>query len=99
MSGFRVVIAEDEDDAVERTKRQRPDLVLVDLDMPPTNVLSVGRRIRRRAELDEDVPIVVIASRYDEDLEGQDVKVGDHEYVTYMTDFEELENLISHLLH
>jgi CheY-like chemotaxis protein len=98
-SDYRVLIAEDENTAIEQTERQRPDLVVVDLAMPPSDVLAVGRRIRRRAELGEHVPVVVIASTFEDDLEGQDIKVGAHEYISYMTDFEELENLISQLLH
>src|SRR4028118_206886 len=35
---------------------------------------------------DSNTPIVVMAERYGEDMEGKDVKVGESEYVTYLED-------------
>jgi len=59
VDGYRVVLARDELDAIERAQRQRPDLILVSLEGTPSEVLICGRRIRESAAAGEEVPIVV----------------------------------------
>jgi hypothetical protein len=71
----------------------------VNFDKTPSEALAIGWRIPLRAERGGDVPVVVIASTFENDFEGQNIKVGDNEYVTSMTDFEELDNLINYPLH
>lgn len=98
-SGFRVVTAEDEQDAIERIApaQSAPDLVLIDLPAPPCDLLAAGRRIRREALLSDDVPVVVIAGECQTDFEDGHVEVGDHDFVSYETNFEQLKKFIGDL--
>jgi hypothetical protein len=59
--------------------------------------MNMGRRICQGAQLPSSTPIVVMAERYGEDMEGKDVKVGQSEYVTYLEDGEQLMNLLHRL--
>jgi hypothetical protein len=78
--------------------RESPDLILINqVDLPIDEVINMGRRIRQGAELPISTPLVVMAERYGEDMEGKDVKVGESEYVTYLEDGEQLMNLLHRL--
>jgi CheY-like chemotaxis protein len=57
--GYRIDPARSEDDAVERARRQRPDLILVSLGGLPVEVLLAAARIRQRAGLGDEIPVVV----------------------------------------
>lgn len=98
--GYRVIMVLDEEDAIERVRdgRDYPDLILLNqVGSSPEECANAGRRIRQRAGLPGDTPIVVMAERYGEDMEGQDVRVGEYEYVTYPEDGQQLIDLLYRL--
>jgi len=98
--GYRAIVTLDEEDAIARARgdRDRPDLILINqYRLPLDKVISIARRIRQDAGLPSGTPIVVMAERYGEDMEGKDVKVGESEYVTYLEDGEQLMNLLQRL--
>ncbi|MBD2128462.1 hypothetical protein NDI39_28125 [Microcoleus sp. ZQ-A2] len=98
--GYCVVVALEEEDAIAlaRGVRDRPNLILINqIDLPIDDVFNMGRHIRQGAELPSRTPIVVMAERYGEDMEGKDVKVGESEYLTYLEDGEQLMNLLHRL--
>jgi DNA-binding response OmpR family regulator len=98
--GYRVIVTLDEEDAIARARGDgdRPDLILINqYRLPLDKVINIGRRIRQDAELPSITPIVIIAERYGEDMEGKDVKVGESDYVTYLEDGEQLMNLLRRL--
>ena len=95
--GYRAIVALDEEDAIARTRdgRECPDLILLSQYLLPLDeVINMGRRIRQDAGFPSGTPLVVIADRYDPDMEGKDVRVGESEYVTYLEDGEQLINLL-----
>jgi DNA-binding response OmpR family regulator len=98
--GYGVLVALEEEDAIAMARggRDRPDLILLNqVKLPIDEFFDMGRRIRQGAELPSSTPIVVMAERYGEDMEGRDVKVGESEYVTYLEDGEQLMNLLYRL--
>jgi DNA-binding response OmpR family regulator len=98
--GYRVIMTLDEEDAIARARgdSDRPGLILINqYRLPLDKVIDMGRRIRQDAGLPSITPIVIMAERYGEDMEGKDVKVGESEYVTYLEDGEQLMNLLQHL--
>jgi DNA-binding response OmpR family regulator len=98
--GYDVLVAVDEASALDwlSAGRVTADLILVNLVGQTTAAaLAAGRRVRERNGLDGSTPLVVIAERYDEELEGSDVETGDGEWVTYMEDSGQLHTLISRL--
>ena len=60
--------------------------------------LSMGKLIRRDSNLPDHTLIIIYADEFGPDLQGQDVQVGDYEYVTYPEDGEQLFSLISRVL-
>lgn len=98
--GYRPIVALSEEDALERIdgRHDDPDLILINqFDRSIEEVLNMGRRIRQERGLLSYTPIVVIAERYGEDMEGKDVQVGESEYVTYPEDGQQLMNLLQRL--
>lgn len=99
-AGYHVIVALDEEGAIEQTigGRKTPDMILINqVRLSIEEFLNMGRRIRQAVGLPSHTPIVVIAEKYGEDMEGQDVKVGESEYVTYPEDAEQLMNLLHRL--
>ena len=98
--GYRVIVALDEEDALERVGDGRvpADLVLVNLvGKSLEEALEVGQRVREHARYDGHTPLVVMAEKYGKDLEGTDVCVGGNDWVTYLEEPNQLENLLHHL--
>jgi len=97
--GYRVIADECEEDALERAddgNQFDADLILLDLGQAPDEVIAAGRRIRKQLKTN-DVPIVVIAYKYGEDMEGKNINVEGNEWVTYLEDCEQLQNLLGQL--
>ncbi len=95
--GYRAIMALDEEDAIERTRdgHECPNLILLNqIELTIDEVINMGRRICQDAGFRSGTPIVVVADRYGEDMEGKDVRVSDSEYVTYLEDGEQLMNLL-----
>ncbi len=98
--GYRAIVTLDEEDAIARARGDgdRPDLILINqYQLPLDKVIDMGRRIRQHAGLPSITPIVIMAERYGEDMEGKDLKVGESDYVTYLEDGEQLMNLLQRL--
>jgi CheY-like chemotaxis protein len=63
-SGYQVSTARDEEEEVLKTGLHHPDLILISLDLSPTRVVAIVKRMRERAGLGEEVPVVVFCVAY-----------------------------------
>jgi two-component system, sensor histidine kinase len=97
VDGYRVALAKDEQDGIESARRQRPDLILVSLAGLSCEVIVSARRIREKAAIREDVPVVVFC--VDEIAEGDEVEIGENVHVTRPDNFNQLRSLLARLLH
>lgn len=97
--GYRVFTAADEREALQTARLEPPDLILVELGVTVPELLGVGERVRAEVEEDSEIPIVAYAGGPDEIVdEGDEIPMGDNQYVTLPEDFSQLENLIQRLL-
>ncbi|HKS29600.1 MAG TPA: response regulator [Pyrinomonadaceae bacterium] len=97
--GYRVITAADEREAVQSARLETPDLILVELGVTVPELLSVGERVRAEVEADSEIPIVAYAGGPSEIVdEGEEVPMGDNQYVTLPEDFSQLADLIERLL-
>jgi chemosensory pili system protein ChpA (sensor histidine kinase/response regulator) len=60
--GYRVVLAADGLQAIEKLQEERPAVVLSDIEMPRMDGFDLARNIRGDARL-HDMPIIMITSR------------------------------------
>ena len=77
-AGFQVTAAADGPAALEAARRDRPDLVVLDLGLPGMDGLDVARRLRE----DGDVPIVILTARDEEVDRILGLELGADDYVT-----------------
>lgn len=98
LNGYRVIDTDNGQDAAKRARYAHPDLVLVDLDVPLLYELVAARQIMKQAFLGA-VPVVIVT--HDEELDPNsmmEVGVRRNEYVTRLSDYEQLKHLLDYLL-
>jgi CheY-like chemotaxis protein len=96
--GFRVIEAENGNEAVFEAQSKAPDLIIMDLEMPELDGLSATRQIRGDAKL-ADVPIVAVSAYGAEQFRGLALQAGCNEYVSTPFEPAELERLIRSYVH
>lgn len=94
--GYRIDPARNEDDAVDRARRQSPDLILVSLSGPSIDVVACAKRIRQRGGVHWAVPVVVFCHPILD--EGAEVAIGDGVYITRPDNFDQLRAFLARLL-
>lgn len=75
--GFEVIQAHDGAEALQRWAGERPDLVVLDVNLPKIDGFSVCRRIREEG----DTPILLLTVRSEEDDIVQGLRLGADDYV------------------
>ncbi len=94
--GYQVSTARDEEQAVLKASLHRPDLILISLGLDAVQVLSAARRIRERAGLSEEIPVVAFCiTSLDE---GAEVGAGHNVFLTRPDNFDQLRVLLGRLL-
>ena len=99
-AGYDVLVAVDEASARDWLSGgdKRADLILVNLVGKTTDeAFAAARRVKGQSALDCSTPVVIIAEKYGDGLEGTDVREGEGEWVTYMEDSTQLHNLLARL--
>ena len=77
-SGFNVLTSGDGQQALAITRRDKPDLIVLDLMLPGMDGLDVCRAIRRES----DVPIIMLTARADEADQLIGLELGADDYIT-----------------
>jgi len=77
-SGFRVITAGDGKMALALAHRERPDLIVLDLNLPVMDGLDVCRALRRGS----DVPIIMLTARVEETDRLIGLELGADDYIT-----------------
>ena len=93
--GYRVVLAADGLEALERLQVERPAVVLSDIEMPRMDGFDLARNIRGDVRL-KDLPIVMITSRIAEKHREHAKELGVDHYLGKPYAEEELMSLIRH---
>ncbi|HEY2973937.1 MAG TPA: response regulator [Pyrinomonadaceae bacterium] len=98
LNGYRVIDTDNGQDAAKRARFISPDLVLVDLDVPLLYELVAARQIVKSAQLGI-LPVVIVTREETVDAAAiMEVGVRRNEYVTRLSEYEQLEHLLDYLL-
>ena len=76
--GYDVIIAADGKSAIDQAQRHKPDLILLDLNLPELDGLEVCRTIRKQS----NVPIIMLTARDEEVDKIVGLEIGADDYVT-----------------
>lgn len=76
-AGYEVIQAHDGQTALERWQVNTPDLIILDLNLPKVDGLTVCRRIREQ----DNTPIIILSVRGEEDDVVQGLNLGADDYV------------------
>jgi chemosensory pili system protein ChpA (sensor histidine kinase/response regulator) len=93
--GYRVALAADGLQALERLQEERPTVVLSDIEMPRMDGFDLARNIRADGSL-RDLPIIMITSRIAEKHREHAMELGVNHYLGKPYSDEELLSLIQH---
>jgi len=78
--GYKILQAEDGQQAWDILQRIKPSLVLTDFEMPNMTGLELLRRMREQERFN-DVPIIMLTARKNEDDEVKGFKAGADDYI------------------
>jgi CheY-like chemotaxis protein len=98
MRGYRVIEARDGQETVEVAKDVRPDIVLMDLQLPRLNGFAVARFLRQADAL-RRVPIIVVSAYDPAKHRSLAFAAGCNAYVQKPVDFDHLDELMTSLIH
>lgn len=96
--GYRILEAADGEQAVRVAARERPDIILMDLQLPVLDGLAATERIRANPEL-RDVVVVAVTAHQEADYRARALSAGCNAFVTKPIDFEWLRDLLNNLVH
>ena len=91
--GFLVIEAENGIEAVSQAETNRPDLIIMDLEMPELDGLAATRKIRNVKEL-EKVPVLAVSAYGADQFRDDAIAAGCNEYVSTPFEPDDLEQLI-----
>lgn len=98
LNGYHVIETDNGQDAAKRARYNSPDLLLVDLDVPLLYELVAARQIIKHAELGRMPVVIVTHEDVVDTIPMMEVGVRRNEYVTRLSDYEQLEHLLDYLL-
>lgn len=80
-AGFEVLVAHDGGTAVHTLRREKPDLILLDLMLPDMDGYDITRVVRNDAAL-QQTPIIMLTARVEESDKIVGLELGADDYVT-----------------
>lgn len=94
--GYQVLLAESGEEAMEKARSQRPDLILMDVVMPGLNGFQATRALSRD-EATKDIPIIMCTSKGQETDKVWGMRQGARDYLVKPIDKDELLRKIAAL--
>lgn len=91
--GYEVIVARDGREAVEIARQTCPNLILLDLELPRLNGLSVAKSLKRDRRF-EGTPIVMISGHNPATFRQQALDAGCDDYLLKPLDFSHIEELL-----
>lgn len=95
--GYEVVTAYDGLDAIDQARREKPDVILLDLMMPVIDGYEVCRRLKADPST-EPIPIVMVSAASHAESVQKGLAAGAVDYIVKPFDPESLEKLLTNVM-
>lgn len=96
--GYRVIDTDNGQEAAQSARQIRPDLLVVDMDVPLLYELVAARQIMKLAQV-RALPVVIVTHEEIVDATPlMELGTSRNEYVTRLSDYAELQPLLDYLL-
>lgn len=79
VNGFKVVAAKDGQEAIDKTKKEKPDLLILDMMMPKLDGFEVCRMLKFDDNF-KDLPIIVLSALDQQQDREKAIEAGADEY-------------------
>jgi putative two-component system response regulator len=96
-NNFEVIQAENGQQALERLKEQKIDIILLDVMMPEINGFEICRMIKEDPSI-QNIPVVLVTALADRDSKLKGLKIGANDFITKPVDGSELIVRVKNLL-
>lgn len=96
-NGYEVVSAEDGEQAVAAVEKHRPDIILMDVQLPRLDGYDATRRIKADERF-RDIPLIALTAHSMRGDRGKALAAGCDDYITKPVDAEGLLSKIHELL-
>jgi len=96
-NGFTVSSASSGEEGIEKSKNEKPDLILMDVVMPGMNGFQAARSITSDPETN-DIPIIIVSTKDQETDRMWGLRQGAKDYITKPAKEKDLVNKINTLL-
>ena len=97
LKGYRVFEAEDGQQALDKARRHRPSLIIMDLNMPVLDGLEAVKNFRELESEGEPVPIIAITAYDVYGMEEAALEAGCNIYLSKPLDLEEFDRALKSL--
>ncbi len=92
--GYRVLEARNGVEALVLGRRERPDLILMDISMPVLDGLEATRLLRETPET-KDIPIIALTAFSDPDTRARALEAGCREFASKPIEMKDLGDVIA----
>lgn len=89
--GYEVLVAHNGKEAIDKIKKERPHLLLLDIKMPVMDGIETLKEVRK---IDREVGIIMITANEDLELARETLKIGAFDYIAKPLNFEYLETAV-----
>jgi CheY-like chemotaxis protein len=93
LKGYSVLAAADGKEAVEVALENLPDLILLDLELPGLDGLSVARDLRSHSDF-KNIPIIVLSGHDPTKHKQSAIEAGCTDYLLKPLDFQRLDEIL-----
>ena len=97
LDDFEVLSAEDGEKGCEAAISQRPDIILMDLEMPGTNGWEATRRLKNQPQT-RDIPVIALSAHALSGEREKAIAAGCDEFDTKPVEFERLLSTLRRLV-
>jgi two-component system, cell cycle response regulator DivK len=93
LAGFEPLEASDGEQALEMVRKEKPDLVLMDISLPLLDGLQATRKLRADTGL-EQLPIIIVSAYDNPETRDEARASGGTDYISKPIEFDQLKEMI-----